>query len=77
MASKVKTEITKPYRIQLQVDNRKLVELPRHHWHVRVADVRKSFTFSTGTEMQAMHLWRTQCGGSEILSMETYQPRVL
>jgi hypothetical protein len=66
--------ITKPYRIALQVDNKPLYDLPRQHWHVRVANA-KSFTFSSGTEMQAMHIWRTQCGGSELLSIETYEPR--
>jgi hypothetical protein len=77
MRRKLKPEITKPYRIRLQVDNKPLIELPKHHWYIRVADPTKSFTFSAGTEMQAMHLWRTQCSGSEILSMVTYKPTAL
>lgn len=69
---KLKSELTKPYRIELQVDNRPLVEGPRLNWTVMTADAKKSFTFSSGSEWQAMHIWRTQCGGAEILKMYSF-----
>lgn len=71
---KVIPEITKPYRVPLVIDNKPLVDLPRLCWTVKTADASKSFNFSTGTEMQAMHIWRTQCGGSEIVMMYSYEP---
>ncbi len=60
---KLLPSITKPYRVQLQIDNKPLIDLPRLCWSVKTEDPSKSFNFSTGTEMQAMHIWRTQCGG--------------
>lgn len=64
-------QLIKPYRVPT-VHNKPLLLGARLNWVVQTIDPTKSFTFSTGSEFQAMHIWRTQCSGSEILQMYSY-----